>query len=248
MKIILNGALGRMGKEVEACVKEGFKGITEAVYCDIGAETPEVYKTLWDIREGADVLVDFSHHAATKELLAFAKARNMPLVIATTGQTAEEKEEILAAAKSLPLFFSPNMSAGVAFLNALVKQASSFFEGADVEIIERHHNKKLDAPSGTAKMLAETVSSVTGGEIISGRNGICPRQKGEIGISSVRGGDVFGVHEVSFYTGSETFTLIHTAENRGMFAKGALLAALFVAGRKPGLYAAPDLLLERENL
>ncbi len=241
MKIILNGALGRMGKEIESLIKKGYKDVTFAARCDQGSEIPDVYTRLTDIGESADAIVDFSHHSAAEELCGYALARNIPLVIATTGQTEAEKAIITATSRAIPIFFSPNMSVGVAFLNAVVRKAAEFFSDADVEIVERHHNKKLDAPSGTAKLLAATVQSVTGGEIFAGRKGVCPRKPGEIGISSVRGGNVNGLHEVTFYAASETFTLIHAAENRGMFAEGALTAALFIRTQKPGLYTTADL-------
>ncbi|MDD4125487.1 MAG: 4-hydroxy-tetrahydrodipicolinate reductase [Eubacteriales bacterium] len=242
MRIILNGALGRMGTEVDKLIKKGYKGITVAAYCDANSDIPDVYRKLTDITESADAIVDFSHHSAADELCGYALARNMSLVIATTGQTEDEKAIIATTSRAVPIFFSPNMSAGVAFLNAVVKKASSFFADSDVEIVERHHNKKLDAPSGTAKLLAETVKSITGGEIVTGRNGICPRKQGDIGVSSVRGGNVSGVHEVTFYAGNETFTVTHTAESRGMFAEGALTAAAFMKDKKPGLYTMTDLL------
>lgn len=241
MKIILNGALGRIGEEVDNLIKKGYKGITVAAYCDVSSLTPEVYNKLSAITVEADAVVDFSHHSATETLCGYAIARNIPLVIATTGQTGEEMTVIQTAAKAVPIFLSPNMSAGVAFLNAVVRKAAAFFSDADIEIVERHHNRKVDSPSGTAKLLAETVSSATGGEIVYGRNGLSPRKKGEIGISAVRGGNVKGIHEVTFYSENETFTITHSAESRGMFAEGALTAALFLQGKKPGLYTMKDL-------
>lgn len=241
MRIILNGALGRMGTEVDNIIKKGYKEIEVAAYCDANSAAPGIYNKLTDITEQADVIVDFSHHSATEELCAFALAKSIPLVIATTGQTEDEIAIIQTASRAVPIFLSPNMSAGVAFLNAVVRKAAMFFGDADIEIVERHHNQKLDAPSGTAKLLAETIKSITGGEIVTTRNGFSPRKKGDIGISAVRGGNVKGIHEVTFYTDSETFTVTHSAENRGMFAQGALTAALFLKDQKPGLYTMKDL-------
>lgn len=241
MRIILYGALGRMGREVDAIIKSGYKGVSVAAYCDVFSNIPDIYANINEITEKADAVVDFSHHSHTAPLCGFTVSRHIPLVIATTGQTEDEKAIIKEASRTIPVFFSPNMSSGVAFLNSLVKKAAVFFEGADIEIVERHHNKKLDSPSGTAKMLAETIKSVTGGAIVAGRDGVSQRQPGEIGISSVRGGNVRGVHEVTFYTQSETFTLTHTAESRSMFGEGALGAAIFIKDKPPGLYGMDDI-------
>ncbi|MBQ2719210.1 MAG: 4-hydroxy-tetrahydrodipicolinate reductase, partial [Clostridia bacterium] len=201
------------------------------------------YTSLSAVTEPADVLIDFSHHAATKELLAFATARRMPLVIATTGQTEEERAAILDAAKTLPVFFSGNMSIGIALLVSLARQAAAIFPEADVEIVEVHHNKKLDAPSGTALMLAEGIREVReGGKITVGRNGHAPREHGEIGIHSLRLGNVVGRHEVHINTGTQTLILGHEAHSRALFAEGALRAAEYLGGRGAGLYNVRDLL------
>lgn len=246
MRIILTGAAGRMGREMLTAVAatEGRDEIVAAV--DItGTEIAGIptYTSLADVREEADVLVDFSHHSATCELLAFARNHKMPLVIATTGQTEEERAAITAAAARLPVFFSGNMSIGIALLISLARQAAAIFPDADVEIVEVHHNKKLDAPSGTALMLAEGVREVReGGEITVGRHGNCPRKKGEIGIQSLRMGNVVGRHEIHVNTGSQTITLTHEAHSRALFAEGALRAAEYLVGRSAGMYNVRDLL------
>ena len=246
MRIILTGAAGRMGREMLTAVTatEGRAEIVAAV--DItGTEIAGIptYTSLADVREEADVLVDFSHHSATCELLAFARDHKMPLVIATTGQTEEERAAITAAAARLPVFFSGNMSIGIALLISLARQAAAIFPDADVEIVEVHHNKKLDAPSGTALMLAEGVREVReGGEITVGRHGNCPRKKGEIGIQSLRMGNVVGRHEIHVNTGSQTITLTHEAHSRALFAEGALRAAEYLVGRSAGMYNVRDLL------
>ena len=246
MRIILTGAAGRMGREMLTAVAatEGRAEIVAAV--DItGTEIAGIptCTSLADVREEADVLVDFSHHSATCELLAFARDHKMPLVIATTGQTEEERAAITAAAARLPVFFSGNMSIGIALLISLARQAAAIFPDADVEIVEVHHNKKLDAPSGTALMLAEGVREVReGGEITVGRHGNCPRKKGEIGIQSLRMGNVVGRHEIHVNTGSQTITLTHEAHSRALFAEGALRAAEYLVGRSAGMYNVRDLL------
>lgn len=246
MRIVLTGASGRMGREMLTAVAATEGRVTVAAAVDISGIAVlgiPTYSSLSEVREEADVLVDFSHHSATAELIAFAEARRMPLVIATTGQTEEERATIAKAAETLPVFFSGNMSIGIALLISLAKQAAAIFPDADVEIVETHHNKKLDAPSGTALMLAEGVREVReGGEVTVGRHGNCPRKQGEIGIQSLRMGNVVGIHEVHVNTGSQTITLRHEAHSRALFAEGALSAAEYLVGRPAGMYNVRDLL------
>ena len=246
MKIILTGAAGRMGREMLAAVAATDGRVSVAAAVDVTpVDIPGIptYTALSDVREEADALIDFSHHSATASLLSFAAARRMPLVIATTGQTEEERAAIAAAADTLPVFYSGNMSIGIALLVSLARQAAAIFSDADVEIVEVHHNKKLDAPSGTALMLAEGVREVRAdGEITVGRHGNCPRKKGEIGIQSLRMGNVVGRHEVHINTGSQTLTLSHEAHSRALFAEGALRAAEYLANRPAGMYNVRDLL------
>lgn len=246
MKLIVTGAAGRMGRELLSAIAATEGRFTVAAAVDISGTAIEgvpTYTTLGDVTEEADVLIDFSHHAATAEILDFAKARKLPLVIATTGQTEEERAAILAAAKTLPVFFSGNMSIGIALLVSLARQAAAIFPEADVEIVEVHHNKKLDAPSGTALMLAEGIREVReDGELVVGRSGHAPRKPGEIGIHSLRLGNVVGRHEVHINTGSETLVLGHEAHSRVLFAEGALRAAEYLVGKEAGHYNVRDLL------
>ena len=195
----------------------------------------------------ADVIIDFSHHSAVKDVLDYAKTIGAAAVIGTTGHTPAEKELILQAAKELPVFFSGNMSLGIAVLCKVAKQAASFFPDADIEIVEVHHNRKVDAPSGTALMLYEAVKAVRPqANAHCGRAGEGKRTKEEIGISSLRMGNVVGIHEVHICTPSQTLTLRHEAGNRGMLADGAVDAARFMGGKKPGLYTMTELLEEAE--
>ena len=250
MRMILTGALGRMGREMLTAVSATEGRVTVAAAVDVAdGEIPGIptYRTLSEVREEADVLVDFSHHSATADILAFAKERKMPLVIATTGQTEEERAAIYAAAESLPVFFSGNMSIGIALLVSLARQAAAIFPEADIEIVEVHHNKKLDAPSGTALMLAEGIREVReGGELVVGRSGHSPRKPGEIGIHSLRMGNVVGRHEVHLNTGSQTIVLGHEAHSRALFAEGALPAAEYLVGKGAGIYNVRDLLGKAE--
>ena len=234
MKVIISGANGFMGREVNALCEKGYKNSTCVAKIDIAGEG--VYPTLKDCPIDGDVLVDFSFHTATKNLLEDAIAKNLPCVIATTGHTAEEKAFIVEASKKIPVFFTANYSLGVAVTAKLVKEAVSFIDG-DIEIIETHHNRKVDAPSGTALMLANEIVSVKPDlKIKSGRSGLCKREEKEIGIQSIRMGNVVGIHEVMINTGNETLTIKHEAHARSLFANGALTAAEFLIGKPAGLY------------
>ncbi len=236
LRIILNGAGGRMGREVREMLLDGDGS---AVLCaQIDKSSPEiVLKNIAEYRDEADVIVDFSHHSAIKELVAYAVGRKMPLVICTTGQTQEEKDLIHEAAKSIPVFFSANMSLGIAVLCSFAKKAAALFPDADIEIVEAHHNRKLDAPSGTAAMIADGIKEVRpDAQCVYGRHGMKQREKNEIGIHSLRMGNEPGMHEVVIATDFQTLRLTHNAESRAVFAEGALTAARFIAGRQPGLY------------
>ena len=191
----------------------------------------------------ADILIDFSHHTAVKDVLQYAKANNCAAVIGTTGHTAEEKELIFAAAKEIPVFYSGNMSLGIAVLCRLAKQAAAFFPDADIEIVEVHHNRKVDAPSGTAHMLFNAIKEVRPEATEHcGRAGEGKRTNGEIGISSLRMGNVVGIHEVHICTGTQTLTLKHEATTRAMLADGAVDAARFMVGKPTGLYNMENIL------
>ena len=244
MRIIVNGAAGRMGKELLASIASGYCGAELAAAVDITlpeADAP-VYTSLTDVKETADVLIDFSHHSATDKVLAFALERGIPTVIATTGQTDEEKGMIEQAARKIPLFYSGNMSIGIALLVSLVKTAVQVFPDADVEIIETHHNQKLDVPSGTALMIARGVEDVRQDTTFCvGRHENGKRPTGEVGIHSIRMGKVVGIHEVHINTGSQTLTLKHEAHSRALFAEGALKAAEYLREQLAGLYSVGDL-------
>lgn len=245
MKVIVNGAGGRLGKEViTASLDLGYEVIAVDM-TGVSSVTP-TYRALADYTGEADVVIDFSSHLATKELLAYVTERKLPLVLATTGQTEEEKAEVYEAAKVVPVFFSANMSYGVALLVSLVKKAASLLAEDDAEIVEFHHNRKVDAPSGTALMLADAVKSARGaGEIVTGRSGMKKREQGDIGVSAVRLGNVVGRHEVYFSDGMETITLTHEAHDRALFAKGAVRAAEYLVGKAAGLYTMQDLVEDK---
>ncbi len=238
MKIIINGAGGRMGKEVVRLAEEGFGGASVAAKVDISYETNgDEYKKLADFSGAADCIIDFSHHSATAEITEYAVENNISAVIASTGQTPEEIELIKAASKKVPIFLSANMSLGVALLVELAKITAKNFPYADIEIIEKHHNRKLDAPSGTALLVAKAIKSVREKtKFVFGRHGQAKRTPEEIGIHAVRMGNIIGEHEVIVGTDTQTITLKHEAHSRALFAEGAIKAAAFLQGKPAGLY------------
>ena len=233
MKCIVCGANGAMGKLIQASL--GTDRIAGLVSLDGENGVPRTFDALGIC--GADAIIDFSHHNAVSAVMEYAKANHIAVVVGTTGHTAEEKEIIYEAAKDIPVFYSGNMSLGIAVLCRLAKQAAAAFPDADIEIVEIHHTRKVDAPSGTAKMLFEAVKEVRPNAYANcGRAGEGKRTKDEIGISALRMGNVVGIHEVHICTPSQTLTLRHEAANRAMFADGSVAAAEFVAGKAPGLY------------
>ena len=240
MNVIVNGAAGRMGQHMCRVLEEA--GVTLAAAVD-RAGGDGIYTSLTDYTGPADVVIDFSNHASAKELADYCVSRKLPLVAATTGYTPEEFACLEAAAQSVPVFQSYNMSVGVALVARLGKQAAAILGGCDVEIVETHHNRKADAPSGTALLLADAVKEKRpDAEYVFGRSGQHKRQPNEIGIHALRMGNVVGEHEVIFATDSQTIRLKHEAHDRALFAEGALAAANFVVDQPAGFYHMDDLL------
>ena len=232
MKAVICGANGAMGKLL--CELLG-TAVVGKVSIDGENGVPRTFAELGDV--GADMVIDFSHHTAISDVLAYAKKQGAAAVIGTTGHTEEEKERIFAAAKEIPVFFSGNMSLGIAVLCRLAKEAARFFPGADIEIVEIHHTRKVDAPSGTALMLFNAIKEVRPEAVANcGRAGEGKRTREEIGISALRMGSVVGVHEVHIHTGKEHLTLKHEAVTRAMLADGAVEAARFMEGKGIGFY------------
>lgn len=237
MKILINGVCGRMGSELLKIVKSGYCGATLAAGVDINAGSGDFYTSLYDVNESADCLIDFSHHSCTSDILKYAVERNLPVVIATTGHTAEELKMMESASEKIPLFHSANMSLGVALLLELAKTAAKTIPDADIEIIETHHNRKEDAPSGTALMIANALKTVREtAKLVFGRYGSAKREKGEIGIHAVRLGNIVGKHEVILGTDTQTIVISHECHTRSVFAEGAVNAAAFLIGKPAGMY------------
>ena len=241
MKIIVNGALGRMGSEVCRMAAEGARGAEVVAKVDKFG-SGDIHTSITSVKSHADVIIDFSHHSAVNELSEYATSEGIPVILATTGHTEEELSVIENMSKKVPVFFSANMSLGVALLAELAKQTVALFPDADIEIIEKHHNRKLDAPSGTALMLAKAIETVRrGAKFVYGRGGQQKREKNEIGIHAVRGGNIVGEHEILVCTDTQIITLKHEAQSRSLFAEGALAAAEFIIGKEPGLYSMYDI-------
>lgn len=203
-----------------------------------------VYSSLTDVKETPDILIDFSHHSCLEALLAYGLRKHVPLLICTTGFSAEQKRQMAEASRNIPILHSGNMSLGVNLMLSLARQAAAVLhDGFDVEIVEKHHNQKVDSPSGTALMIADAVNSGSDDalEYVYGRRSRTEkRQKAELGIHSIRGGAIVGEHSLIFAGQGEVVEINHTALSRDVFAYGALEAARFLVGKAPAMYSMKD--------
>ena len=250
INVLISGALGRMGRKLF----DAF-GLSEKANAVCGVDLREdfsnanypVYSSFEQIKEKVDVVVDFSSPSNLDNVLNFCVKNQIPAVLCATGLSNEQIEQVKETSNKIAVFRSGNMSLGVNVLVDLVKKAAAMLGDFDVEIIEKHHNQKVDAPSGTALMLADGVKQVSPEKYYTyGREGICgKRDKNEIGIHAVRGGGIVGEHEVIFANGFETVTLSHLATDRSVFADGAVKAAIYLANKKSGLYNMNDVLSEK---
>ena len=221
------------------------------IVAGMDAVTPErvdfpVYADLNDINAEADIIIDFSHISLTPSLLEYCKKKKLPLVLCTTGIAGDLENQVKAASETIPIFRSFNMSLGISLLQALVRQATRLlWDSCDIEIIEKHHNRKVDAPSGTAVMIAQAAASVLPYEpsyVYDRTLEHKRREKKDIGVHSIRGGNIVGEHEIMFIGEHETLTISHSAQSRELFANGAVKAAEFMMTKKtPGLYNMDDL-------
>jgi len=242
IKIIISGCNGHMGRVIDSiCAAD--PEIQVVAGFDIlgsGGRDFPVFSAPADCRIEADAVIDFSAPAALSALLSFCTTAHVPAVLATTGYSPEQLAEIGAAALTVPIFRSANMSLGMNVLLDLVKRAASVLADYDIEIVERHHNRKVDAPSGTALMIADAAASAVSFDakyVYSRQQVRRPREKREIGISSVRGGTIVGDHEIIFAGRDEIIEISHHAASREIFASGAVTAAKFLASvSSPGLY------------
>ena len=246
-RVLLSGALGRMGKVITelGSDREDLE-IIAGIDRVSGNTSFPIYSSFNDVKENPNVIIDFSNPAALNDLLTFAKKNNTPVIICTTGYSDEQKKEIEEASKSIPVFFSANMSLGVNLICELAKKAAKvLYPDFNIEIIEKHHNQKIDAPSGTALMLADEINSSIDEDMNYEYNRHDKHEKrpvNEIGIHSVRAGTIAGEHEVLFGGPDEIVSIKHTASSRNIFAAGALNAATFMDGKEPGLYSMKDMI------
>lgn len=246
LKVIVNGCLGKMGNALTKCIQDDSE---LELICGVSQEVPntppfKIYSKMVDIEEKADVIIDFSHHSTLNDVLSFALQNKTPLVIATTGYNDEELRKIKIASKSIPIFHSSNMSLGVNVLLKLVREAAKMLNDFDIEVIEKHHNKKVDAPSGTAVMIANAVKDVLpNSEYNYGRYGrSAKRTENEIGIHAVRGGTIVGEHDVIFAGHDEVVQIAHSAQSKDIFAKGSITAAKYLVNQDCGYYNMDDML------
>ncbi|KYH35562.1 4-hydroxy-tetrahydrodipicolinate reductase [Clostridium tepidiprofundi DSM 19306] len=253
IRIILNGCFGKMGKMVtQASYK--FENLTIVAGIDVNTNTTSPYPVFNNIDEcniDADVILDFSRPAALPSLAKYCIKNNMPIVICTTGFDLEGENIISNLSKKVAVFRSANMSVGINVINNILKKISSYlYKGFDIEIIEKHHNQKIDAPSGTALMLANTIKSSIEEETIfsHGRVGECKRHKKEIGIHAIRGGNIVGEHDIIFAGQGEIIEIKHSAISREVFAIGALDACKFIHGKQNGLYNMDNIIDENISL
>ena len=253
MKILFHGICGRIGQETIRITREGYREAEIVCGVDINAtegigEIP--CYTSFDRIDRAlavDCIIDFSHHSAIGPLLKYATANRLPVIVATTGHTEEELKMIDEAAKVIPIFRSGNMSLGISLLIELAKTTAANMPDANIEIVETHHNRKLDAPSGTALMIADAIRTVrSAARYVLGRSGQGKRTDEEIGIHAIRMGNVVGTHEVIIGTDSQTITLKHEAHSRALFAEGALAAASYLCGKPAGMYNMQSMIAEQK--
>ncbi len=248
IKFALSGANGKMGRVISGLVKD-------RTDCEVGwgidlnnSANPDfpIYTNIFDIEEKPDVIIDYSHPSALPDILTFCKMRGTPLVVATTGYSDEEIAQIRAASEQIPIFFTFNMSLGINLLVDLARRATKILGSQfDVEIVEKHHNLKKDAPSGTAIMLAEAINSEMGGgqKYIYDRHNVRKaREQEEIGIHAIRGGTIVGEHDIIFAGHDEVITLSHSALSKEVFAVGSINAAIYLSSCDKGLYDMSDLL------
>lgn len=249
IKIIMNGCNGKMGQVITRLVSEDNTCEITAGF-DVNDTIENSYPVFTNPNEftgDADVVIDFSHPSALTNILNYCKKRKLPVILATTGFTDEQKKEFKEASKEIPVFFSANMSLGINLLIALAKTATKLLEGNfDIEIVERHHNQKIDAPSGTALAIADAIDETLSfpAEYVYDRHAVRKkRKKTEIGLHAVRGGTIVGDHEIIFAGTDEVIELKHSAHSKEVFAVGAIKAAKFIADKPAGLYNMNDIIV-----
>lgn len=247
VKVLVNGCNGRMGQEVVSSILENddleiMCGFDQK---DLGIYHFPVHHALENILDIPDVIIDFSVPVATLNILKFAKQNKVPTVIATTGFSEDDFNILLDYSKYIPLFQSYNMSFDIFLFQKVLSMVAPNLKDADIEIVESHHNRKIDSPSGTALMLANSINKSCDDVYhynFNRLNEAKKREKNEIGFSSIRGGNIVGEHTVKFIGSNETFEITHTSYSRKVFAEGAIKAAKFLLGKPCGFYHMDDML------
>lgn len=248
IRILLNGCNGKMGQAITRSCKFNDKllivaGVDTAIQAD---RNYPVYTEPKQVKENIDIIIDFSHPCALESILNYAIEKSLPIVIATTGHNDAQKQLIINASESIPVLVSANMSLGINLIVDLAKRAAKMLHGSfDIEIIEKHHNQKIDAPSGTALAIADSINSALPGNemkyVYDRHSSMQKRTRDEIGIHSVRGGTIAGEHTIIFAGNDEIIEIKHTAISKDLFAEGALKAAAFLYGKPPGYYKMQDI-------
>ena len=247
IKVLINGCNGKMGQEVLNAINNNEKfEVLNGV--DI-KNNPEynfpVYTNTDEIKEKPDVIIDFSVPVATMNILEYAKEKKVPIVIATTGLTDDQKQKIKEYSKIIPIFQSANMSYDINLMKKVVAEVAKNLNQTDIEIVETHHNRKIDSPSGTALLLADSINNALDNKMEYNFNRFQNREKrkkNEIGFSSIRGGNIVGEHTVIFFGENESFEITHKAYSRGVFAEGALKGAEYIVGKENGYYSMEDII------
>ena len=247
IRVLINGCNGKMGQEVIKAIQNNEKfAVLNGVDKEENADYIfPVYTDISDIKEKPDVIVDFSVPVATKQILEYAKNNKVPIVIATTGLSEEERQKIKEYSKTIPVFQSANMSYDINLMKKIVAEVAKNLSETDIEIVETHHNRKVDAPSGTALLLADSINDVLNNSKEYNFNRFQNREKrkkSEIGFSSIRGGNIVGEHTVCFFGENESFEITHKAYSRGVFAEGALKGAEYIVNKENGYYTMDDII------
>ncbi|MDR0880306.1 MAG: 4-hydroxy-tetrahydrodipicolinate reductase [Clostridioides sp.] len=251
MKIIVSGYTGENGKILTECIDENENldlvcGVSRSLESGSFDGKNKVYRIMTDVKEDADVIIDFSHPSNLDAILEYALENSTPVVFATTGFSCNDLKKIDQASKNIPILLSSNTSVTANILVELVKLASGLLDGFDVEIVDKHHNRKEDAPSGTSLMLANAILEVRPEKYFTyGRHGnSTKRDPDEIGIHAIRGGSIVSDHDVIFAGDSEVLTLMHQANSNVVFAKGAISAAKYLVDKDCGLYDMKDIIFK----
>lgn len=247
LKILVNGCNGKMGQILCSLIE---KDIDLSLVCGVDKTCTDncnfpIYTDISMIKESIDIIIDFSIPEATLNILKYAKNNKIPIVIATTGLSEEQENILKSTSNDIPIFRSANMSYEISIMQKVLELLSPLLKDSDIELIETHHNRKIDSPSGTALMLANTINSSLNNQyhyIYNRHEKREKREKNEIGISSIRGGNIVGEHTVQFFSEFETFEIKHTSYSRNVFAEGAIKAAKFLTSKTAGYYSMNDII------